>query len=81
MEVDEGETAGHRNAKALVIRVPRIRASIPVAKQSIRTKGVVIRAGRSGRNRQGRLSKHFGLEDTLGADQRNADPFPKKALG
>jgi hypothetical protein len=80
MEVHEGKTAGHRNAKALVIRVARIGTSIAVAKQSIRTEGVVIRAGRSGCNRQGCLSKDFGLEDPSGAHQRNADSSPKKAL-
>lgn len=68
MEVDERKTAGHRNAETLIVRVARIHTSIAVAKQPIRTKGVVIRAGRSRRNRQRCLSEDFGLKDPLRAN-------------
>lgn len=81
VEVNERQAALHREAQAAIVGVIRIRSALPVAKQSIRAEGVVIRSLRSGSDRKRRLAQDPRFEDPLRSNEGHALAFEEAALG
>src|SRR5262245_51717477 len=76
MEIHQRDSALHRESQADVVDVVRIRSSIPISKQTILTKRIVVGArfafchGYS-RDTERNLAEPW-LEDALRSHQRNA---------
>jgi len=72
VQVDQRKAAHHAAAQASIVGMIRIRASIPVSKQTIRSECVIVGSFGSGRNRERHLIQHPWLEDPLWPDKRHA---------
>ncbi len=81
MEMDQRETALHSETQAPVIWMLRIGAAISISKKSIRAKGIVVRPGRRGGDRQWHPAEDLRLEDTLRSDERDPYTVYEKPVG
>ena len=85
-EVDERHLALHGFAKARIVPMRRIRASVFVVDRPALADGVVVRPGLSGgdsysRDAQGHGGEYRRLENALRSDERNANALKLEALG
>mgnify|MGYP001066775954 CR=1 FL=1 len=86
MEIDERCLSKKRHSNASIITMARIGSAVSIKEQTIRTKAIVIRTFRSGRDGKRHLREEFRFEYPLWTYQRNAlilkfKSFSKKRAG
>jgi hypothetical protein len=81
MFVNQWKPPLHREPQPAIIDVARVGASVPITKQPVRAKGVIIRPTRRCGDGQRHLMHYAGLEDALRPQQRDSLTVYAEAFG